>query len=532
MTTLDLSRGKNTTTASYLLEIVAVAVVYIVSARIGQIFAIEPGNVTPVWIPSGLMLAWALIRGNYIWPGIFIGAFLGNVWAYVDLSSVSIILSSLFSGFANGLGDSICTVGSAYFIKLMTGDGNPFRNFKAFLILFAFGVVLGPLVSAVMGASALLLTGFLPAESYLISLFTWFIGDAVGVLLFTPLILIHFYSHASPHQKLNSFELTVFLLILFSLPLIGFVPEPLAVLKQYPSMLMMPLFLWAALRMNQMVIFYAAAYAAIGFVVSSYFDSETFIAGTQFQSVLILQVFVIVTISSAFILSTLVTDKELEIKERGLAEISLGKSLNEKEVLLKEIHHRVKNNLQVVASLLSLQRHGETDPHTSDMLEESQRRIKVMAHLHETLYQSGDLSSIKIRDYLGSIVQDMMQSVVNREPEISCKVDVEEVDVTISQSMALGQILSELLSNCLKHAFPGDAPGTIKIDLRRTNAKMLELTVSDDGKGFPDNFKLGDIKTLGFKLVQALVQQLHGDFSIDTSRGTGIKITFKDLERT
>jgi PAS domain S-box-containing protein len=215
---------------------------------------------------------------------------------------------------------------------------------------------------------------------------------------------------------------------------------------------------------------------------------------------------------------------EHDITERRNAEHKLSNSLNEKDILLKEIHHRVKNNLQVVVSLLSLQLHSETDQHTMETLVDSQRRIKVMARLHETLYESGDLGAVNIQSYLGSIVRDTIQSAENTGTKISYKANVEEINFTISQSMALGQILSELLSNCFKHAFAGRESGHIQVELLRTQDKGVELTVKDDGNGFPNNFNVQETDTLGLKLVQGLAQQLRGEISIEKSQGASVKV--------
>jgi diguanylate cyclase (GGDEF)-like protein len=246
-----------------------------------------------------LHLAWNIFRRIF-----------GNVWAYSDISSLSITLSSLFSGSMNGLGDSICTIGSAYFFKRATGDANPFKSLNAFLCLFIFGVLLGPFVSAMMGVSALWLVDLLATESYFISLITWFVGDAVGVLLFTPLVLVYFFPHTDWRYKKNTLEIVLFVFILIPLPFLGYYPETLNILKQQPALIIVPIFFWAALRMNQTIIFNAAAYIAISSVLASYFGLGLFSTESEFQSILMLQLFIIVTISSIFILSSLITEKE------------------------------------------------------------------------------------------------------------------------------------------------------------------------------------------------------------------------------
>jgi diguanylate cyclase (GGDEF)-like protein len=310
-----LGRPTNLSIPKYWGEIIAVALVYIVSARIGQLFSIEPGNVTPVWMPSGLMLAWVLIRGRYVWPGVFLGAFVGNVWAYADFSSLSMTIASLSSGSANGLGDAVCSVGSAYCFTLFNGDGNPFKSLKAFLLLFLFGVLLGPLLSALVGVSALLATGFLTTGSYGISLFTWFLGDAVGVLVFTPMLLTYFFPRQERSKKISNLEIVIFVTTLFLIPFIGFFPDILSTLRQQQGLLFVPVFLWGVLRMNQIVIFNSVGYFSVLLIIASYFGAGLIEYESQFESVLILQLYIIVTISSVFILSSLVNEKELLLRQ-------------------------------------------------------------------------------------------------------------------------------------------------------------------------------------------------------------------------
>ena len=217
-----------------------------------------------------------------------------------------------------------------------------------------------------------------------------------------------------------------------------------------------------------------------------------------------------------------------EITERKRAEDQTKASLKEKEVLLREIHHRVKNNLQVISSMLSLQASTETDNRSLKALEESQRRVKVMARIHENLHQSDDLSSIDARDYLNTIVEDTIASSGDDRQRISSRLDVDDIIFDVDCAIACGQIVSELLSNSQKHAFPNGQSGNIKVSLHRRDGGRIELTVADDGKGLPDNFDLEQAETLGMRLVHALAMQLSGVVKIDGSGGTRVQIAFPE----
>ena len=215
-------------------------------------------------------------------------------------------------------------------------------------------------------------------------------------------------------------------------------------------------------------------------------------------------------------------------KETLLGEIHDGQtSLAEKEVLIKEIHHRVKNNLQVIYSMLSLQLSTETDNRTIEVLVDSQRRVKVMARLHENLYQSDNLTSINARDYLNAVSKDVIASSGSDTQGISFRLEGDEIIFDADQALACGQIISELLSNSLKHAFPNGQSGNIEVSLHRVGGR-IELTVADDGKGLPQDFDLRRIETLGLRLIHALTMQLSGVVNVDDSGGTRVQITFPE----
>jgi diguanylate cyclase (GGDEF)-like protein len=171
------------------IEILLVAALYFISARVGQIFAIPPGNVTPVWLPSGIMVALALIRGAGIWPGIFLGAFLGNAWAYFSLDSFSAAMSAIIAGTCNGIGDVLSTVGAVLLLSFISKKPNILNDYRDFTLFVILAVILGPAVSALFGVSSLALMGFLPWSDYTSVLITWWTGDGVGALLLAPLIL-------------------------------------------------------------------------------------------------------------------------------------------------------------------------------------------------------------------------------------------------------------------------------------------------------------------------------------------------------
>jgi two-component sensor histidine kinase/PAS domain-containing protein len=217
-----------------------------------------------------------------------------------------------------------------------------------------------------------------------------------------------------------------------------------------------------------------------------------------------------------------------EVAEKTLAQEALSASLHEKDVLLKEIHHRVKNNLQIVSSLLSLQTsaQGRTDPAAA--LRDSQNRIRSMALIHEKLYQSGDLAHIDFAEYARSLVASLARSYTSGTA-VKVDAEVEGIMLDIDRAIPCGLIINELVTNSLKYAFPDGRSGTITISMSRGGGKYA-LTVADDGAGLPPGLDFRDTPSLGLQLVNTLASQLEGTIELDTARGTRFKITFAEIE--
>ncbi|MBN2029079.1 hypothetical protein JW824_02445 [bacterium] len=221
-----------------------------------------------------------------------------------------------------------------------------------------------------------------------------------------------------------------------------------------------------------------------------------------------------------------------EIIERQKAEDQLRDSLQEKEVLLKEIHHRVKNNLQVISSLLYIQSKKIKDKNALEQFKDSQNRVRSMALVHEKLYRSKNFVNINLEEYLRSITYHLLQTYSTNGKHIDIQIRVDEIPLSIEKAIPCGLIVSELVSNSLKYAFPGDRNGVINIELFSENGdqahsadmRSCTLVVSDNGVGFPKNFNMNDTSTLGLQLVRNLTQQMDGVIELDCSSGTSFKI--------
>ena len=214
-----------------------------------------------------------------------------------------------------------------------------------------------------------------------------------------------------------------------------------------------------------------------------------------------------------------------DITDNKFAEEKISQSLAEKEVLLKEVHHRVKNNMAVISSLLSLQSGYIDDEKSLSLFKESQSRIRSMALVHEKLYKSEDFAHIDVRDYIQTLAQSIKNTFAG-ETDVNSKIDVQDIELDIDVLIPCGLIINEITTNSFKHAFEGQDNPEINISLKETDADNVVLTISDNGKGFPEGFDISKSTGLGLKLVKILVNQITGTMDVQSSNDVTYTITF------
>lgn len=217
-----------------------------------------------------------------------------------------------------------------------------------------------------------------------------------------------------------------------------------------------------------------------------------------------------------------------DVTESKQAEKQIKDALKEKEILLKEVHHRVKNNLQVISSILNLQSSYVSDENTLNILRESQNRIKSMAFIHESLYQNKDFAQIKFSEYVVNLSNNLVHSYGLNNKLIDLKLEIDEVFLNLDDSIPCGLIINELVSNALKYAFSEKEQGEIEIKVKN-KGETLYLSVADNGKGLPKNFSIENTQTLGLQLVSSLSEQLDAELKLNSKQGKGtcFEIEFK-----
>jgi two-component sensor histidine kinase len=200
--------------------------------------------------------------------------------------------------------------------------------------------------------------------------------------------------------------------------------------------------------------------------------------------------------------------------------------VKEKEVLLKEVHHRVKNNLQVISSILNLQTSYVKDKETADLLKECQNRIKTMAYIHESLYQTKDFLHINFSEYIINLVKNLFYSYDANQQKIKTIFDVDTIFLNLDTSIPCGLIVNELVSNALKYAFTDGSGGCVTIKIKKTKDNTIEMVIADNGIGIPESVDYKNTETLGLQLVSILSEQINGKVTLSRTKGTTFKINF------
>ena len=232
-------------------------------------------------------------------------------------------------------------------------------------------------------------------------------------------------------------------------------------------------------------------------------------------------------ITSTFIIYIAYYRKKQEmarVQELMAKEKHLQQTLEEKDVLIKEVHHRVKNNLQVIISLLNLQSYHFKNKQILKFIQDSKHRILSIAEVHENLYQSSNLSKIEFSRYIHSVTKGLMNAYSTNQ-NVKLTLQIEPFDLDINYAVPCGLIINELTTNALKHAFPDKRSGNIIIRCEKRN-NTVELEIRDNGIGIPDNIPLQSKKSMGMTLVNILTEQINGSISIKREKETSIKITF------
>ncbi len=228
----------------------------------------------------------------------------------------------------------------------------------------------------------------------------------------------------------------------------------------------------------------------------------------------------------AFLVSDQIEFRSATAAKRDVNERELRRSLQEKETLLQEVHHRVKNNLQIVSSLLKLQADSLVDKTAASLLRESQQRVLSMALIHERLYAGKQMEAVEFDTYARSLVRELVYSYAGRAGNVTGRILPPPILLTIGQAIPCGLILNELVTNALKYAYPEGGTGEVTVELHESPEGRIRLAVSDQGKGLPTDFDFRNSKSLGLRIVDVLAKQLGGTLTVETGQRTSFVLDF------
>jgi two-component sensor histidine kinase/integral membrane sensor domain MASE1 len=518
---------------------VLVAALYYFAARLGLLLQLSGTNASPVWPPSGIGLAALLLLGRRVWPSITAGAFIANLLTLPGSASGVVAAATI------ALGNTLEAVVAASLILYLTQSCKPFGS-VAHVLRFVAAAAAASALAASIGAATLGLTGIVPTALVGSVWFTWWLGDAAGMLILTPALVGWGQASCWRLGRARLAEFGLLLTAAFGLTelLFGgwFASE---LVRSLPYTLMVAL-VWAAFR------FGPRETATVSVLLSLIATAQTWqsmhdatrtlvpfvsASASANDSLLMLQLFVCAIALTGLLLAAAVDERrrmetgmrelnrslEARVAERTTALVS---ALAEQTVLMQEIHHRVKNNLQVISSLLDLQGNASADTATQRALADAQGRVRSMALLHQMLYEQKNFARVNLDDYLRQLAEHALASA--NAAHVSVEFDLDPLQLDLQRAVPCALLVNELLSNVCKHAFPSGASGTLRLALHAPAADgSARLVVSDDGIGLPPGFTLHASRSLGLQIVPLLAEQMRAELQIGAGPGTRFELRFQ-----
>lgn len=481
-------------------KIALFAGLYIVFAKAGLLLALDGGFACPVWLGSGTALSLLLFNGNKIWPAITIGSFIvnwinGGSLAFASVVCVGNTLEALISF------NLICYFKSQTFL---------FIKLKSVLI-FLFASATGAIISALFGGLAYWL--FHSKEINLIEIMgTWWIGNFTSFLLIVPIVFLFDKSILLLFKNYNSFiSIPLLILTCYFTFLVDYDSKVLPEILLY-VLFVFPIF--ASLTQNRISSLIHVLIIELFAILTTYNGNGPFIFLEMNSNLIILQSFMaIITIVTLII--------AVGIKEKQLIEDKLTVLLSEKEMLISEIHHRVKNNLAIVSSLLYLQNETIEEIEIRNKINQTDLRIKTIALVHEKLYEKSNVNTVEFSNYIESLTKMIFRVY---ESNIKLILNLEKINLPIETAQPLGLIINELLTNSFKHAFSKEEGSEIEIKLETKENKYF-LLFRDNGKGIEN--QNNNFDSLGLTLIDALADQIDAHYTVNNLNGATYEFYFK-----
>ncbi len=497
-----------------ILLILVVSIIYYLAARFGLTLGFKGTNASPVWPPTGIALAAVVLFGFRVWPGIFLGAFLANFATGLNIPISGII----------AFGNTLEAVSGGLILLYFCG-GRSFLNDVRSTLCFLVPVSMGTtLISATIGSASLVFGDYNSGASFTYLWWTWWLGDTVGNLVIAPLFigLANNRSELWNSRSIKAFVAIFIIAVVISLIVFG---------PRYEQSDMLFYFTLG------LIVISAFHLPMLGIAILCTAISAIALWGTKLghgpfnlmslnESLLMLGIYIGTVVATGMILNAVLSERQKALEELKSARNKAESIASEKTVLLQELHHRVKNNLQVIVSLLNIHGRELAVSDAESIFKECVNRVKVIGNIHEELYGSASLTDSDSSTYIRSLAETLLIAHAKTPQNIRLEMNVEPLFLNREKAIPAGMILNELITNSCKHAFNDGEAGQIKINLKQIDSKLF-LTYADSGKGFHGILDSGEREPIGMRLLNLLVKQLNGILNFEsTSSGTIFKIEF------
>lgn len=532
-------------------EALLLAGIYIALARLGQLLAIEPGNVTPVWFPSGVIFAALLLRGFYLWPGVFLGAFIGNAWAYVSHDYSETLIRALCSATLNGAGDVLCALVGAYVMRQRLMSEEPFLSVANCVYFVLFAVFGGAVISAVFGVGGLVAFGFLPLESVSSTWLTWFIGDAVGILVLGSLLLIWFIPFdpvlhiATPGVKEYLAFIVAGSALLFVTML--FIFREAAFTTGLPLMFLLPMLAWSALRLGLRWTFLVSNIIAFfSLLVFLHYHVEP--GNSEMTAgLIVLQSFIAVLLMTVLLFSA-VTYQWADTYQKMLnAKQIAEESSRFKSNFLSSVSHELRTPMNGVIGYIDLLHGTDLTAAQAGYINGVDKSAKHMMTLIDELLdlaraESGNVgqhesnySPVSLLDETSELFEHLLHQT---DIGLRVQVDKDLPEWLVGDTKRIKQILVNFVSNAFKFTVQGD----IVLRVEMPSALVVRYSVRDSGIGVSEQEKEqifepfshinnGEIYRggtgLGLHICSRIVNSMGGAIGLESETGEGSSFWFE-----
>lgn len=523
-------------------QITLVIILYLAMAKVGSFASIVDGNVSSIWPASGLMVALVLIYGYRFSISAFIGTFI-----FVLSNGAPLIATVGVS-----LGNAIEPLLAAWLVNKFIGANNVLSTWKNTTTFFVLAGVVATSVCALIGVLSILSTSELPNSLFSSLYFNWWMGDVLGVFVLSPCLLVLLNKTKDSDGSLSSVAsisipvLTAALIIFFDV----------FELKEWRfEHLIFALVVWVTLQKDYIGAVYSVFPVSFIVILSAILGYGPFEILNSPNNLPPLQFYLIAISFTCFVIASTeyrrkvvlqeshqlneeledkVNEKTLKLNELvkelttnkqnlELTNQELVTALKTKEILLKEVHHRVKNNLQFVSSLLQIQGSDINDIKAAKAIDNSKQQIHFIALVHQTLYSNDNPAESTPKGLKVAQLLSLINNMYLLNNNIKLITDIDDFELDFSQSITVGQIINELVQNTVKHAFEkSDKDCSVKVVLKN-HSDQISLSIEDNGKGFSDDFTLNDLQTVGLKLVVMLAEQLDAKIQFSPNQPTGFQ---------